>query len=258
MKSYIETLYDKFSIKDHVRHVVMVPLQDENSTILGAKEPIHEGKFDYRSAVGSIQWCATVARPDIARPINLMAKWNNETPTKSRVTAVRKMIAYLYETREYGITYSPNSEELWKKQTCVDGKENKIRRPKCGLDLYTDASWATEIENSYSVSGMAITAYGTVIAWKSCRQTIRAESTCTAEYIAAADGLQWCSNFGHLEFFDTPAVSEGGLPKDLSLFMDSTAAIQVARSEGGKPKTCLLYTSPSPRDRTRTRMPSSA
>ena len=28
--------------------------------------------------------------------------------------------------------------------------------------------------------------------------------------------------------------------------------------EGDKPKTCLLYTSPSPRDRTRSRMPSSA
>ena len=87
---------------------------------------------------------------------------------------------------------------------------------------------------------MAITAYGTAIAWKSCRQTIRAESTCTAEYVAAADGLQWCSNFGHLEFFDTPAVSEGGIPKDLRLFMDSTAAIQVARSEEGKPKTRWL------------------
>ena len=27
---------------------------------------------------------------------------------------------------------------------------------------------------------------------------------------------------------------------------------------GGNPQTCLLYTSPSPRDRTRSRMPSSA
>ena len=87
---------------------------------------------------------------------------------------------------------------------------------------------------------MAITALGTVIAWKSARQAIRADSTRTAEYIAAADGLQWCSNFGHLEFFDFPAVSEGGLPRHLRVFMDSTAAIQVARTEEGKPKTRWL------------------
>ena len=38
---------------------------------------------------------------------------------------------------------------------------------------------------------------------------------------------------------------------------DSVAAISVGIVDG-KPVTCLLYTSPSPRDRTRSRMPSSA
>ena len=74
------------------------------------------------------------------------------------------------------------------------------------VNVYTDASWATEIENTYSASGMATTAYGTVIAWKSCRQTIRAESTCTAEYIAAAEAVVcaelrvWSERDGRLEF----------------------------------------------------------
>ena len=72
------------------------------------------------------------------------------------------------------------------------------------------------------------------------RQATRAESTCCAEFIAAADGLQWCSNFGRLEFFDIPAVQEGGLPRHLRLLMDSTAAIQAARSEEGKPKAMWL------------------
>ena len=174
MKTYIEQIYEKFDVKAHIKRTVYVPMQDESPTVLAAKEPLFEGKFDYRSAVGSIQWCATVARPDIARPINLLAKWNNEPPTKNRVTAVRKMIAYLYDTREYGITYCPDSEENWKRETSKDGKDNKIERYACGIDLYTDASWATEIENSYSVSGMATTAFGTVIAWRAMRQTIRA------------------------------------------------------------------------------------
>ena len=35
-------------------------------------------------------------------------------------------------------------------------------------------------------------------------------------------------------------------------------AFVVYRASNGRPKSCLLYTSPSPRDRTRSRMPSSA
>ena len=35
-------------------------------------------------------------------------------------------------------------------------------------------------------------------------------------------------------------------------------AAKIGFKKGGKAKRCLLYTSPSPRDRTRSRMPSSA
>ena len=37
-----------------------------------------------------------------------------------------------------------------------------------------------------------------------------------------------------------------------------TAGLPVNQIKGGIENTCLLYTSPSPRDRTRSRMPSSA
>ena len=38
----------------------------------------------------------------------------------------------------------------------------------------------------------------------------------------------------------------------------SDGSVVVARTMDDNPATCLLYTSPSPRDRTRSRMPSSA
>ena len=53
-------------------------------------------------------------------------------------------------------------------------------------------------------------------------------------------GCNGAQILGIWNFFDFPAVNEGGLPRDLRLFMDSTAAIQVARSEEGKPKTRWL------------------
>ena len=117
-------IFDKFKIKEYLKdRPVITPMADENE--LREPEPIYDGNFDYRSAVGSIQWCATVARPDIARPINLMAKWNNEKPTKKRVFAVRKIIKYLFDTREFGITYSPFSEAKWEEDMKADGNSHK-------------------------------------------------------------------------------------------------------------------------------------
>ena len=50
-------------------------------------------------------------------------------------------------------------------------------------------------------------------------------------------------------------VSIGGIVEIAPLFyLDST----IEKVEGMRPYSCLLYTSPSPRDRTRSRMPSSA
>ena len=44
----------------------------------------------------------------------------------------------------------------------------------------------------------------------------------------------------------------GAIGRSLSEFR------KASQNDNDQPKTCLLYTSPSPRDRTRSRMPSSA
>ena len=61
----------------------------------------------------------------------------------------------------------------------------------------------------------------------------------------------------------TPKSVEGYLLIQKQLAADSfegvvPAASQITKNEKGKLSLCLLYTSPSPRDRTRSRMPSSA
>ena len=56
---------------------------------------------------------------------------------------------------------------------------------------------------------------------------------------------------------DTMAL-HGRLYKDLFLSQSGRHAIDSARESASKYETCLLYTSPSPRDATLSRMPSSA
>ena len=97
-KSYIEAIYKKFDVENALKRPPMAPMATGDSGVLVANQEPYKKPFDYRSAVGSIQWCSTAARPDTARPVNLMAKWNNEAPTKNRVTALLKIIAYLFLT----------------------------------------------------------------------------------------------------------------------------------------------------------------
>ena len=82
--------------------------------------------------------------------------------------------------------------------------------------------------------------FGTPIAWKSKRQTVRAHSTCDAEYTALPDGIQWAEAWGHLTFFvwnyRNSDIFEGGLPHDALIWTDSLSARDVAVSEMNKPK----------------------
>ena len=75
--------------------------------------------------------------------------------------------------------------------------------------------------------------------------------------IAADDGatpLHLSASNGHLAV--TVALVEAGAELDAKT-IDGSTPLHVA-AEGGHLGVCLLYTSPSPRDRTRSRMPSSA
>ena len=55
-----------------------------------------------------------------------------------------------------------------------------------------------------------------------------------------------------------PAFNNAFKDLDINWNWDTKKYIQLLRINGGKNRICLLYTSPSPRDRTRSRMPSSA
>ena len=74
-----------------------------------------------------------------------------------------------------------------------------------------------------SSSGSILYYRGCPIAWSSRRQTLRAVSTCEAEYIALYDTLKLVENQSYLEWF-----SENGVRP--ILFCDNQSAITVANS----------------------------
>ena len=54
------------------------------------------------------------------------------------------------------------------------------------LEGYTDASWLTERDDHISTSGWIFTLGGGSISWRSKKQTLIADSTMAAEFVALA------------------------------------------------------------------------
>ena len=89
-----------------------------------------------------------------------------------------------------------------------DGRGNTM--PVTPWNIFSDASFASVKDGFYSVSGMILCFEGTPILWKTAKQSILAQSTCEAEYIAAADALKAVERVGYLEFFRKMELSKGG------------------------------------------------
>eukprot|EP00392_Amoebophrya_sp_AT5.2_P007235 g7249.t1 len=70
-----------------------------------------ESNFPLREAVGALQWLVTVCRPDVAAPVNCLAKVTGKKVTKVIANCAKKVMRYLICTPEVGLLYSPENEE---------------------------------------------------------------------------------------------------------------------------------------------------
>jgi len=198
--------------------------------------------FPYREMVGSLLWISTTCRPDVARPVNLMAKFNDKPVTRGRARVLMCILAYLGSTLDFGISYSEESELKFTEAYGSDEKGGAIKPSP--FHLFCDASGYTPTDEGYSIGGFCFTLFGTVVGWKSRRQTIRASSTCEAEYIAIADGVAWAEVWGYLTFFvysyKSRDLSQGGLPEATLIWTDSMSARDIALSDMNRPKARWL------------------
>jgi hypothetical protein len=223
--SKVAAAYNIHSFSSNPNCVTELDLEDDGDVI----------DFPYREIIGSLQWCATVARPDISRQANLLSRYNSRPPTTHRAGAAVKILKYLNKTKEKGITYSPASEKAFKLEYTVDGQGNTVKTS--ALNLFTDASFASKVDQYYSVCGMLLILHGTPIAWKSVKQTVRAESTCEAEWISASEGLKWVRSMGFLPFFTNDYNSEQQLPDSLRCWIDSLSALAITKSDQVQPRS---------------------
>lgn len=128
----------------------------------------------YREAVGSLIYLATCSRPDLSFVVSRLSQYFAE-PTEEQWSTVKHVLQYLKGTAEKGLCFRRSSDKL-------------------GIQAYSDADWASNVNNRRSTTGYCVTLSKNSfpVSWKTRKQPTVALSTCEAEYMALASTIQEC------------------------------------------------------------------
>lgn len=125
----------------------------------------------YREAVSSLAYAMTCTRPDICWVVTKLSQVLTN-PMKENWVAVKHVLRYLKGTLDYELCY----------RKCDD----------LTLTGYSDADWESSTDDRHSTSGycFSLNTGGSLISWKSRKQSTVVLSPCEAEYIALAATVQ--------------------------------------------------------------------
>ena len=175
--------------------------------------------FPIRQAVGSLLYIATVCRCDISYAVQRVARCVSNC-TEAVIKAVKRILAYLKGTRLVGLEYTPEIERnFYSVYSEIAKKAGKEVGPAVS---FSDADFAGCSVSLRSTSGSIMYYKGTPIVWSSRRQSIRAKSTCEAEYVACYDTIRIVQSQGWLDY----VLEEGEFPL---VFVDNKSALDICR-----------------------------
>ena len=199
-QQFIEELLDRFDMTKCTP--VSTPAKATPDADGPLKEPL-DPTVPYRQLVGSLIYLLAT-RPEIAASVVELSRHLN-SPTVGNFIAAKRILRYLAGTSSSGVTYQKGYTS------------NKIL-------CYSDSDWAGCKTTRRSVSGYVIYFAGGPIAWKSKMQTIVAQSSCEAEYIALGETVKeilWLiQHFKELDITLEPTF----------IFGDNTASIALAKN----------------------------
>ncbi|XP_040951570.1 uncharacterized mitochondrial protein AtMg00810-like [Gossypium hirsutum] len=122
---------------------------------------------DYRSLIGCLLYL-TATRPDILFAVSMLSRFMH-CCNQQHYKAGKRVLRYIKGTLNHGICFK------------------RVKELK--LIGYTDSDWAGSKDDMKSTSGYAFTPGSAMICWSSRKQTMVAQSTAEAEYVAAANAV---------------------------------------------------------------------
>ncbi|CAI7865909.1 unnamed protein product, partial [Closterium sp. NIES-53] len=166
-----------------------------------------------------------VATPLPAEFKLVKAAEDERNPSEEQVDAAERVVKYLNSHPSIGVQYSASAQVKQKWVEVLKEKGERLGEGKLFLTCFTNATWASEKEDSSSVGGYICVVGGGPVSWRSKKQTETALSSVESEYMAMFHGVKeviWLrrllEEIGQEQKVATP------------LFCDSKGALGMARN----------------------------
>jgi hypothetical protein len=198
--------------------MLKTPLKVQKERTVSVKE------FDFLSVVGSLLHIANCVRCDIALAVGILAR-HAATPGLAHVRAAKRVVMYLYNTRQFGITYSRSADPKISSPMMYERAKHPLDDGTNHLQTFTDSDYAGD-ESRRSTMGMVCMLNGGPIAWFSTLGKTIATSTCEAEVNAACSAAKEALHLSRL-LFDIGGTNE---MKPIPIAEDNAACIAQANS----------------------------
>lgn len=159
----------------------------------------------YRSVVGSLRYLVNT-RPDIAFAVGYVSRFL-EDPRKDHLAAVKHILCYLAGSKTWGLWFERRKKEEAK------------------LIGFSDSDFAGDVDARKSTTGVIFFLNSSPITWQSMKQKVVAQSSCEAEYIAAANAACQAVWLARVQ-----AEVQGTTTKAPMLRVDNQSAIALIRN----------------------------
>lgn len=126
-------------------------------------EPLNNPSL-YRSVVDALQYL-TYTRPDLSFTVNKLSQFL-QAPTTTHWKALKRVFRYLQGTLQLGLHIMPNS--------------------LLHITGFSDADWATYLEDHKSTGGQCFFLGDSLISWSSRKQRVVSRSSSKSEYRSLA------------------------------------------------------------------------
>lgn len=177
------------------------PVEQNHKLAAQLGEPVDRER--YQQLVGRLIYlCHT--RPDITYAVSVVSRYMHD-PRSGHLDAVYRILRYLKGSPGKGLWFKTNGH--------------------LNVDGYSDADWASCLDDRWSTSGFCVFVGGNLVSWRSKKQPVVSKSTAEAEYRAMSQGLSeilWIRGL----LLELKILRQG----PLNLWCDNKSAICIANN----------------------------
>ncbi|CAI7856284.1 unnamed protein product [Closterium sp. NIES-53] len=165
-EKFIKELGEKYEIENERK--VATPLPAEFKLVKAAEDEGVEAEEQqqFQSLVGSLLYAAVHTRPDISFSVGQLARVV-QNPSEEQVDAAERVVKYLNSHPSIGVQYSASAQVKQKGAEVLKEKGERLGEGKLFLTCFTDATWASEKDDSSSVGGYICVVGGGPVSWRS-------------------------------------------------------------------------------------------